>query len=57
MYISSPAIFMDRVRPNSAACLMLFTVSAPAFARPSTLAPELCADTRKDEKSVVPGKG
>ena len=43
--------------PNSFACLMQFTVSAPAFARPTIFAPEACAWSRYDEKSVVPGEG
>ena len=57
MNMSNAATFMLRVSPNSAACLMEFTVSAPALARPSTLAPDAWAETRKDEKSVVPGNG
>ena len=46
-----------RVRPNSAACLTQLMVSPPALARPITLARLACACTRKEEKSVVPGKG
>ena len=57
MYISSAATRICWVRPNSAACLMEFTVSAPALARPSTLAPLDWAEIRKEEKSVVPGNG
>ena len=57
MNISSAASFIVLVRPNSFACLIEFTVSAPALARPSTLAPLACACTRKEEKSVVPGNG
>ena len=43
--------------PNSAACLMQFTVSLPPLARPITFAPLAFACTRKAEKSVVPGNG
>jgi hypothetical protein len=39
--------------PNSAACLIEFDVSRPAFARPITLALELCAWRMKEEKSEV----
>ena len=55
--MSSAASFIDWLMPNSCACLMLFTVSAPAFAKPSTFAPEDCALTKNEEKSVVPGNG
>ncbi len=56
-YMRRAAIFICRVSPNSAACLMQFTVSVPALARPSTLAPLDWAEIRKELKSVVPGKG
>jgi hypothetical protein len=45
------------VTPNSAACLMLLIVSAPRLAKPITLAREACACTRKEEKSLVAGRG
>src|SRR3546814_4189691 len=45
----SPAATM----PNSAACLMALMVSPPALARPITLAPEACACSRNEEKSLV----
>ncbi len=57
MNISSAATVILRDRPNSAACLMQFTVSAPALASPSTLAPLACAESRKEEKSLVAGNG
>ena len=57
MNISSAASFIDLFMPNSFACLIEFTVSPPALARPSTLAPLDCACTRKEEKSEVPGNG
>ena len=57
MNISRAATFIFWVRPNSAACLIELTVSAPALARPSTFAPLDCAEIRKEEKSVVPGNG
>ena len=57
MKISSPAsVWPAWVMPNSAACLMELMVSPPALARPMTCAPEACACSRKDEKSV-PGNG
>ena len=43
--------------PNSAACLMQFTVSPPPLARPITFAPDAFACTMNAEKSVVPGNG
>ena len=55
MNTSSPASVC--VRPNSLACLMLLTVSAPALAKPTTFAPLACACSRKLEKSLVPGNG
>ena len=57
MNTSSPASFILPLMPNSCACLMLLTVSAPAFARPRTLAPDACACSSTEEKSVVPGNG
>src|ERR1041384_6990880 len=41
------------VMPNSAAALIELMVSPPAFARPITLAFEVCACSRNDEKSLV----
>ena len=58
MNTSSPATFTPRrAKPNSAACLTQLIVSPPALARPTTLARDACACTRKDEKSEVAGKG
>ena len=58
MNTSSPASFWPpATSPNSPACLIELMVSPPALAKPTTLAPEPCACSRKDEKSVVPGKG
>ena len=51
--ISNAARFCLRVKPNSAAALMLLTVSPPALAKPMTLAPEVCACNKKAEKSLV----
>src|SRR5882757_4828518 len=39
--------------PNSAACLIELMVSPPALARPITLAFEVCACSRNEEKSLV----
>src|SRR4030095_521234 len=41
------------VMPNSAAALIELMVSPPALARPMTLAFEVCACSRNDEKSLV----
>ncbi len=51
--INKAAKFCFLVKPNSAAALMLLTVSPPALAKPTTLAPELCACNKKEEKSPV----
>ncbi len=39
--------------PNSAACLTELMKSPPAFASPTTLAPEPCACSRNEEKSEL----
>ena len=57
MNISSAATFMVLLMPNSAICLIEFTVSPPALASPITFAPLDCACTRNEEKSDVPGNG
>src|ERR1051325_841631 len=50
----SPASFWPPlVMPNSAAALIELMVSPPALARPMTLAFEVCACSRNDEKSLV----
>ena len=49
MKASSAAGFMVLVMPNSLAALSEFEKSVPAFASPSTCAPEACACSRKDE--------
>src|SRR5919112_5029300 len=50
----SPArLWPPLVMPNSAAALIELIVSPPALARPITLALELCACSRNDEKSLV----
>ena len=46
-----------RVMPNSAACFTQLMVSEPALARPMTFGRAAWACTRKEEKSVVAGKG
>ena len=46
MNTSSPARLCFGVIPNSFACLIEFTVSAPALARPMIFAPEACACRR-----------
>src|SRR5215470_15654524 len=51
---SRPASFCPPfTMPNSAACLIELMVSPPALASPITLAFELCACSRKDEKSLL----
>ena len=40
--------------PNSPACFTALTVSAPALARAMTYAPELCAPSKNELKSLVP---
>ncbi len=58
MNTSSPASLMPRSEmPNSRACLIWLTVSAPAEDSPITFAPDVCACSSWDEKSVVPGNG
>ncbi|MNT29393.1 hypothetical protein D3C72_1651290 [compost metagenome] len=54
MKISKPASFMDFVKPNSLAALMLLMASPPAFARPRICGFADCACSRKDEKSEAP---
>ncbi len=44
-------------RPNSCACLTQLIVSEPALQKPTTSGRADVALTRKDEKSVVCGKG
>ena len=46
MKTSRPASVCFGVTPNSLACLMVLMVSAPALARPITLAPEAWACSR-----------
>src|SRR2546423_12444220 len=54
MNISMPASFCPpATMPNSAACLIEFVVSPPALASPMILALELCACSRKEEKSAL----
>src|SRR5690242_2453270 len=51
---SRPASFCPPLTmPNSAACLIELIVSPPALASPMTFAFEVCACSRKDEKSDV----
>ena len=51
------AMFIVFVRPNSCACLITLVRSNPAPHTPRIFAPEACACTRKEEKSVVSGNG
>ena len=58
MNTSNPASFVpDWVMPNSAACLIVFTVSVPALQMPITFALLACACSRNELKSVLPGNG
>src|SRR5262249_16364747 len=52
MKARSAAGFIVRVMPNSLAALSELLKSVPAFASPSTCAPEDCACSRKEEKSA-----
>jgi hypothetical protein len=45
---SAASFWPPEVMPNSAACLIDVVVSAPALARPMTLAFEACACSRND---------
>src|SRR5882724_11673419 len=50
---SDTTVLPARVNPNSSACLVGLTMSPPALASATTLAPDACACNRKALKSAV----
>ena len=52
--MNSPASVAVRVTPNSAACLAALMKSRPVEANAITFAPDDCACSKYEEKSVVP---